>query len=165
VKTLRSGGQSWSVEVRRLRGGRVQVAVGGEVFEPDVRTVAPGSFLVRSGGLADVLHCVRDGDAIHLHWRGEVYRLDEEAAGPPRAARHAPGDLEAPMPGTVIRIDVAAGDRVSRGQQLLVVEAMKMENTLRAPRAGVVTAIRAEVGEMVAPGRTLVELEPVEESS
>jgi 3-methylcrotonyl-CoA carboxylase alpha subunit len=48
---------------------------------------------------------------------------------------------------------------VRKGEELLVVEAMKMENALRAPRDGVVRAVHVGVGEMVAPGRALVELE------
>jgi biotin carboxyl carrier protein len=63
------------------------------------------------------------------------------------------------MPGKVIKVSVTAGQRVAKGDEVLVVEAMKMENALRAPRAGTVTAIRAAVGDMVAPGALLVDLE------
>jgi biotin carboxyl carrier protein len=62
------------------------------------------------------------------------------------------------MPGRVSAVKVKAGDAVAKGQELLVVEAMKMENALRAPHAGVVRAVHAHVGEMVAPGRPLVEI-------
>jgi biotin carboxyl carrier protein len=48
---------------------------------------------------------------------------------------------------------------VARGEELLVVEARKLENALRAPRAGVVRAVHVTAGEMVAPGRPLVEIE------
>ena len=51
------------------------------------------------------------------------------------------------------------GQRVARGEELLVIEAMKMENALRAPRDGIVRAVHVTPGEMVAPGRALVELE------
>jgi len=54
---------------------------------------------------------------------------------------------------------VETGQDVEKGQEVLVVEAMKMENALRAPRAGRVGAIHARVGDMVAPGRVLVEIE------
>jgi len=75
------------------------------------------------------------------------------------AARHASGALEAPMPGKVIAVRVSPGQQVARGDELVVVEAMKMENALRAPRAGTVKAVAARVGDMVAPGVALVELE------
>ena len=63
------------------------------------------------------------------------------------------------MPGKVIAVKVEAGQAVTRGQELLVVEAMKMENAIRAPRDGVVKSISARVGDMVSPGMVLVELE------
>jgi biotin carboxyl carrier protein len=61
------------------------------------------------------------------------------------------------MPATVIRIDTAPGDRVSRGDILLVLEAMKMELPIRAPHDGVVGAFHCHVGELVQPGVTLVD--------
>jgi biotin carboxyl carrier protein len=69
------------------------------------------------------------------------------------------GALEAPMPGRVIKLGVEVDQTVEKGDEILVVEAMKMENALRAPRAGRVTAVHTRVGEMVAPGRALVELD------
>jgi 3-methylcrotonyl-CoA carboxylase alpha subunit len=63
------------------------------------------------------------------------------------------------MPGKVIAVKAAPGQVVAKGDELLVVEAMKMENALRAPRGGVVKTVRARVGDMVQPGLVLVELE------
>jgi biotin carboxyl carrier protein len=63
------------------------------------------------------------------------------------------------MPGRVIKLSVALGDEVRRGQELLVVEAMKMENPIRAPHDGWVTRLETAVGEMVGPGQLLVEIE------
>jgi geranyl-CoA carboxylase alpha subunit len=56
-------------------------------------------------------------------------------------------------------VNVSVGQRVVKGEELLVVEAMKMENALRAPRDGVVRAVNVSTGDTVAPGRALVELE------
>jgi acetyl/propionyl-CoA carboxylase alpha subunit len=69
------------------------------------------------------------------------------------------GVLTAPMPGTVIRVRVAAGDQVEARDQLVVVEAMKMEMPLLAPRAGKVQAVHVAEGQTVARGELLVELE------
>jgi 3-methylcrotonyl-CoA carboxylase alpha subunit len=63
------------------------------------------------------------------------------------------------MPGKVIAVKVAPGDTVMKGDELLVVEAMKMENAVRAPREGRVKSVSAQVGDMVSPGVVLVELE------
>jgi biotin carboxyl carrier protein len=70
-----------------------------------------------------------------------------------------PAPVNAPMPGLVVRVNVAVGDKVQAGQGVIVMEAMKMENELRASAAGVVKAIHAEVGKAVEKGTVLVELE------
>ncbi len=126
----------------------------------DVEDIGGASFFVREGTAGEIIHCVREGDAVHLFWRGAAYVLQEETEAYRAAHRqHAPGGLEAPMPGKVIAVKVAAGDAVVRGQELLVVEAMKMENAIRAPRDGRVKAVSAAVGDAVSPGTVLVELE------
>ena len=125
-----------------------------------VEEVGPGVFFVRDGEAGETIHCVRDGDAIHLFWQGAAYVLQEETEAYRAAHRHHhAGGLEAPMPGKVIAVKVEAGQAVTRGQELLVVEAMKMENALRAPRDGRVKTVTAKVGDSVSPGTVLVELE------
>ncbi len=77
------------------------------------------------------------------------------------AANSGPAPLLAPMPGLVVRVNVAVGDTVSAGQGLVVVEAMKMENELRASAPALVTGVRAEVGTAVEKGAILIELGPL----
>jgi propionyl-CoA carboxylase alpha chain len=88
---------------------------------------------------------------------------------PPRFAdpgdARAAGSLMAPMPGVVVRVDVAAGDRVTRGQSLLVLEAMKMEHTVAAPIDGTVSDINARVGVAVDAGAVLVVIDDAEEAT
>ncbi|MFD4943157.1 carboxyl transferase domain-containing protein [Streptomyces sp. NPDC058409] len=72
----------------------------------------------------------------------------------------ADGTLTAPMSGTVVSVDVAVGDDVRSGQQLLVVEAMKMEHVVRAESAGTVRAVGASVGDTVGEGRPLLVIDP-----
>ncbi|MFC6287183.1 acetyl/propionyl/methylcrotonyl-CoA carboxylase subunit alpha [Nocardioides sp. GCM10027113] len=71
----------------------------------------------------------------------------------------ASGSLLAPMPGTVVSVAVAAGDEVAAGQQVLVLEAMKMQHTVSAPHAGVVAQIDVEPGRQVAAGEVLAVVE------
>jgi 3-methylcrotonyl-CoA carboxylase alpha subunit len=84
--------------------------------------------------------------------------LDRIEAGRKRGGAHA-GGLEAPMPGVVTKVLIAQGDRVTKGQPLLAVEAMKMEHLIRAPRDGTIAALHTKQGEMVSPGVALVEME------
>ena len=69
------------------------------------------------------------------------------------------GAVRSPLPGKIIDLRVKAGDTVSRGQPLLVLEAMKMEHTLAAPADGTVKSVRYAVGEQVPEGAELVEFE------
>ena len=124
-----------------------------------VERVRDGAFVATVDGRRVPFQCVRDGARVWLHWEGVTYVLEDEEEGARGAQRgHAHG-LEAPMPGRVIAVKVAPGQAVVKGEEVLVVEAMKMENALRAPRDGVVKAVSARVGEMVSPGTVLVELE------
>jgi acetyl/propionyl-CoA carboxylase alpha subunit len=152
------GGESRDVSVRPMGEG-LEVTAGRERFRMRVAPTAPGVFVLEDGGHTETFHCVREGETIHLFWRGVVYRLIEEKEGGRAAARSGSGALEAPMPGKVIAVRVVPGQQVARGDELVVVEAMKMENALRAPRAGKVKSVAARVGDMVAPGLALVELE------
>ena len=69
------------------------------------------------------------------------------------------GAVRAPLPGKIIDLRVKAGDKVSKGEPLLVLEAMKMEHTLAAPADGTVKTVRYAVGEQVVEGAELVEFE------
>jgi propionyl-CoA carboxylase alpha chain len=76
----------------------------------------------------------------------------------PAAAAQA-GSLLAPMPGTVVRVEAAVGDRVKAGAVILAIEAMKMEHAIRAPVAGIVTELPISVGAQVDSGSVLAVLE------
>jgi len=75
------------------------------------------------------------------------------------------GIIKAPMHGKVLAILVAAGDRVTNGQRLAVIEAMKMEHTLRAPFSGVVKQIDAATGAQVVEGGEIMLIEPAGEDN
>jgi len=155
---LRCGDQTHATEVRATGDG-LKVTVDGQAYELILEEVAPGTFLWRRGSVQELFHCVRDGEEVHLAWRGAVYRLEREREGARASARHAAGGLEAPMPGKVPSVRVVPGQAVRKGDEVLVVEAMKMENALRAPRDGTVKSVAVKVGDMVNPGVVLVELE------
>ena len=70
----------------------------------------------------------------------------------------AGGSVVAPMPGTVLQVNVSTGDNVTKGQTLLVLEAMKMENEIMAPADGVVQEVNITQGVSVNAGDTLIVL-------
>jgi propionyl-CoA carboxylase alpha chain len=79
------------------------------------------------------------------------------------ADRVAAGSLLAPMPGSVVAVNVQVGDVVEEGQPLLVLEAMKMQHTIAAPHAGTVTELDVAVGDQVTGGAVLVVVDNPEE--
>ena len=81
------------------------------------------------------------------------------AVAPDRAA--AGGQLKAPMPGLVVRLEVEPGQTVPPGGGVLVLEAMKMENELRSPAGGRVRAVLVRPGQAVEKGQVLVEFEGI----
>lgn len=80
---------------------------------------------------------------------------------PPAKGGAQSGRILAPMPGLIVDLLVAAGDKVSQGQTLLIQEAMKMQMKLRSPFDGKVTAVTAEPGLQVEKGTLLVSLQPI----
>ncbi|MBQ6569178.1 MAG: biotin/lipoyl-binding protein [Clostridia bacterium] len=82
------------------------------------------------------------------------------AAAPAAPAAPAAGKevVNSPMPGTILNINVKAGDSVKRGDVLLILEAMKMENEIMAPRDAVVAGVHVNKGESVESGTPLVSL-------
>lgn len=90
---------------------------------------------------------------------GEAFELEIQREGRRPTARGMLGSLSAPMPATVVAIDVAPGDRVRKGDPLVILEAMKMELPVRAPADGIVTAVHCKPGDLVRAGVPLIELE------
>jgi len=78
------------------------------------------------------------------------------------ASATASGAVTAPMPGHIIAVFAKVGDRVAKGQPLVVLEAMKMEHVLTAPFAGVLADLKAMVGDKVSENTLLVRLDPQE---
>jgi acetyl-CoA/propionyl-CoA carboxylase, biotin carboxylase, biotin carboxyl carrier protein len=98
-------------------------------------------------------------DIVEVSYRGQRHVL----TGPDRLADHVAvgdGTIGAPMPGTVLEVRVGAGERVEEGDVLGMMEAMKMELTLKAPFAGTLESVEAEVGAQVTLGATLFVVSP-----
>ena len=106
--------------------------------------------------------CHDDGQDLHLALDGAVFHFTEPSPFPNRDAGADPRRSRAPVAGVVAQVLVAVGDKVSAGQPLVCVEAMKMEMWLHAAADGTVTSVLSKLKESVAAGAVLVELEITE---
>ncbi|MGX1174137.1 acetyl/propionyl/methylcrotonyl-CoA carboxylase subunit alpha [Pseudomonas sp. R151218B TE3479] len=103
---------------------------------------------------------IRQGNSLYLQWEGDLHRIDlHDPLAAAEASHSHQGGLAAPMNGSIVRVLVSVGQTVEAGAQLVVLEAMKMEHSIRAPKAGVVKALYCQEGEMVSEGSALVAFE------
>ncbi|MDE1166173.1 MAG: acetyl/propionyl/methylcrotonyl-CoA carboxylase subunit alpha, partial [Pseudomonas sp.] len=103
---------------------------------------------------------IRQGETVYVRWEGEVHGVSLfDPIAQADASHTTQGGLTAPMNGSIVRVMVQAGQSVEAGTALVVLEAMKMEHSIRAPAAGVVKGVTCQEGEMVSEGSVLVEME------
>ncbi|SEI16003.1 acetyl/propionyl/methylcrotonyl-CoA carboxylase subunit alpha [Pseudomonas asplenii] len=115
---------------------------------------------IEQQGLRQRHRAIRRGNELYLQWQGELLALSAfDPIAAVDASHSQQGGLTAPMNGSIVRVLVQVGQAVEAGTQLVVLEAMKMEHSIRAPQTGVVKALYCQEGEMVAEGSVLVALE------
>ncbi|MGW2153700.1 ATP-binding protein [Nonomuraea sp. NPDC001699] len=126
---------------------------------PGVSVVSarPEEVVLESDGLRRTFQVARyDGDdRVYVDSAAGAAVLTPVPRLPEPVEHVAPGSLLAPMPGSVLRVEVAEGDTVVQGQPVLVLEAMKMEHRIVAPAGGVVSDVRVEKGQQVEAGAVL----------
>ncbi len=139
----RVGREEFAVRVLERSAHGLHVECNGQVLRIPVID-ADGELHLFRPGLHAALRAVRTEDALQV------------------AAGAEQGSLLTPLPGTIVAVHVAAGQKVARGEPLVTVEAMKMEHTLTAPEAGVVARLAFGLGDRVQAGAVLVELTALE---
>ncbi len=132
-------------------GGRDGYAVEGRT----VVEAGPDRVMLESDGVRTTYDVAVSGETVDVDSPTGHARLTLVPRFTDPADAVASGSLLAPMPGTVVAVSVAQGDEVAQGQQVLVLEAMKMQHTVSAPHAGTVTDLSVEVGRQVAAGEVL----------
>lgn len=106
-----------------------------------------------------------DGDTVFVHLNGRAHRIDyrEPLARFARSAAGGGADaIAAPMPGSVVAVNVTAGDTVAAGQVMMVIESMKLETAIKAPRDAVIEAVHVAAGKTFNKGAALIALVPAE---
>ncbi|WP_433430893.1 acetyl/propionyl/methylcrotonyl-CoA carboxylase subunit alpha [Nonomuraea sp. CA-141351] len=141
-----------AVQVRGLPEESAEVRINDEIIPAHIR-VGDGELTVTIGGRTERYLHIRHADTLWLGRDGEAWALTRHLIGDPGdrpgAATEGDGVVRSPMPGTVLVVKAQAGDRVSEGQPLVIVEAMKMEHTVTAPRDGLVSELPVQAGQPV----------------
>lgn len=118
---------------------------------------------MRIDGTDHKVHAQLIQGTLWVHFNGRVFTMDASTGQKSRKKAGASGSSDqviAPMPGKVTKILVTPAGAVERGQAVLVMEAMKMEYTLKAEISGSIESIHCAIGEQVALGKSLVRIKP-----
>ena len=163
---FRSGERNYTVEVEEVDKSIYRVSVDGSEFLLDGKKtgrtnysliVDNRSFEVDIDVSEDDYRVLVDGRNYHIHLLDERrMRLGGVQAGIELQGRQR---VSVPMPGKVVAVLVSEGDKVERGQGLVIVEAMKMENEVRSPIHGEVKEVKVKAGDSLEAGATLLVVE------
>lgn len=154
------GGDAHELDIMRERDGSYTVAVEGRQHKFEIDQLDPDAVRFRLAGVMDSAKFLRDGDRLYVQHRGIPLVANDLTLAAPKATSTNGGDgkVRAAMNGRVVAVLVKPGDRVTAGQPVLTLEAMKMEHVHKAGIAGVVGAIDVAEGEQVTTGRIVAEI-------
>lgn len=138
---------------------------GETSFTAEILPVSDNEIMILAAGRIHTVHIARDGERRFVSVGGREVVLREPGAEP---ASYKSEDkaldgglhVRSPMPGKVIKVQVAEGENVRKNQTLAIVEAMKMENEITSAIEGRVKKIHVAAGELVDADKMLIELEP-----
>ena len=160
--TFALDGMTRCAGVRALGGNRYQVQVEDTVADLVLESATGTTLQVSGSGGRNSLAFARDARGIFVSQHGRQSLLEDQTLlGAARSGDRAVGLVRAAMAGRIVALHVRVGQSVSRGDPLVVLEAMKMEHPSLAPMAATVTAIHVASGAQVAAGTLLLELEAV----
>ena len=147
-------------------GDRYEFSLNGHSGQAQLISARNGSMTLLFDGRAVQAHVVSHGGRILVAVEGRVYEFSTAQDGRGRERKSQTGgwepEIRSPMPGKILEVRVSQGDEVEANQTLVVLEAMKMENTLASGARARVKTIHVAPGELVELGQILVELEPLE---
>jgi acetyl/propionyl-CoA carboxylase alpha subunit len=156
-----AGDTTWKVTVEQ-QADHIVVTIGDRVYQVRLASAEAGRLAFELEGRRWQVDVAHAGLRRYVAIAGESWRL-ERATGRPQGRGHsaggASGELAAEMPGQVLEVLVMPGEKVSAGQALVLLEAMKMELRVTAPAAGRINQVHCTPGQVVERGQALVEFE------
>lgn len=159
---FKAGETTYTVNLTPTGEGTYRAQVGDAEHDLRVEALGEGDYaLTLDGHRQRATAIAGDEDSWWVHTPAGTFSLMWLSPLPAGAwAAEAEGTLRAPMPGSVIAVNVTNGQIVAKGDILLVIEAMKMEHRIKAPYSGRVAAVYYQVGQSVEAGVTLLEIHP-----
>jgi acetyl-CoA carboxylase biotin carboxylase subunit len=161
---FKTGANTYTVNLTPIGQNRYRVQVGEQEYDLQLEMLGTGDYVLTLDGHRQRVTVVSDDDDLWwVHTPAGAFSLSWISPLPAgRRAAEAEGSLRSPMPGKVIAVNVTDGQIVSKGDILLVIEAMKMEHRIKAPYNGRVASVYYRVGQSVEAGAALLELHPIE---
>jgi biotin carboxyl carrier protein len=154
------GGRPHVIDVHELSAHTFSVTVGGQQFHVSLSAAEDLPEAVISPDMADVSDGTAQLSAARFRPAAPETLPSLVPAAPPPIApsplRPVRGSISAPMPGTIVAVDVSPGDQVRTGQVVVKLEAMKMINAIKSPRDGAIAAVPVQAGQSVTYGQVLV---------
>jgi len=150
-------GQIYTLDLTPQPDGQYSVSIGERTFPIHVQMLSNKGWRLVINGEAHTVYAAAQGDQRFVQANATTYTLTVPGTKSSRRKTASGGDeLTAQMPGQVTAVLVKAGDQASRGQTLLILEAMKMEIRVTAPADGLVKQVLVQSGSVVERGQRLV---------
>jgi glutaconyl-CoA/methylmalonyl-CoA decarboxylase subunit gamma len=156
--------QEYAVDIESSASGSLHVKLDGKPVDVDLMVIENSLSIRIDNQVVDLttegappdLGLVNKGHRVYARVESERFRMANSAAH--QSSGQGQGTIASPMPGRVVKILVAVGDSVAKGDPVIVVEAMKMENELTAAKDGIVEEIYVDTGATVESGAKLVRI-------
>lgn len=155
---LKLGDQTLSVEVEK-DAGTYTFTIGERSYTVEAHRFAHHHLYANIDGQNHHFYVHRTPSEKHVLHQAIPYVIEDASRQRKGSSAGAAENVTPPMPGSIIRVLVAEGDTITKGQELLIMSAMKMETTLHAPKDGIIKKVLVAEGDQVSPGQQLVEIE------
>jgi len=173
IYTYQHNGQAYTIVLEPQADGMYRATIGERSYAVKVMPLSNNGWQLHyaslnegRGSSHDIVYTAAQGDKRFISMNGQAYTLNiPDSRASRRKAAGGGGDLTAQMPGQVASVLVNTGDRVERGQTLVILEAMKMEIRVTAPTDGLVKRLLVEKGQVVERGQVLLEIEEKSDSA
>ena len=146
------GDREYKLKVKKMEGNGILVTMGKKKFHTTVDFICPDEFIMNIDGRVYDVIINADNHSYSVCINGKFFDIEKKTAlqllgiAEEKSGRK---EVKTSMPGRIVKVLIAEGDNVEKGQPVLVLEAMKMQNEIKATQSGTVTELNLEPGDSV----------------